>query len=42
MGIKYSVKQRIENRETVNNKDKDHTKIQIITKKKGYRTIYFL
>ena len=42
MGIKYSVKQRIENRETVNNKDKDHTKIQIITEKKRVPDNIFL
>ena len=42
MGIKYSVKQRIENRKTVNNKDKYHTKIQIITEKKRVPDNIFL
>ena len=32
MGIKYSIKKCIENKETVNSSDKDHTKI-----KKYYR-----
>ena len=43
MGIKYAVKKCIEKRETVNSKDKDHTKKKIITEqKKEYRTIYFI
>ena len=42
MGIKHSVNKCIENRETVNNKDKDHTKMKIITEKKRVRNNIFL
>ena len=42
IGIKDSVKKCIENRNTVNSRDKDHTKIKIITEKREYQTIYFI